>query len=164
MKKIPLCKNSKKKRNKYFALVDDEDFEELNKYNWHVTIDKRNHIYACRHDYRDGKCISTPRMHRMIMDCPPNLVVDHINGDGLDNRKENLRICTHLQNCHNRGKSKNNTTGYKGVGFRKDRQVFIARLRYKRKLLQLGEYKTKEEAFEVYKQKATELLGEFANW
>lgn len=86
MKKILLNNNN-------YAIVDDEDFEFLNKFNWH----KSETGYAVRCEKR-----KTIRMHRLIVNCPDDMLVDHINGNRLDNRKQNLRICTFNENIRNR--------------------------------------------------------------
>lgn len=86
--------------------------------------------------------------------------VDHINGDKLDNRIENLRAATSAQNQANTGPSSRNTTGYKGV--QKSRNKFIARIMNNKKLYHLGSYETAEEAAMAYDNKARELQGEFA--
>jgi hypothetical protein len=86
--------------------------------------------------------------------------VDHINGNKRDNRIENLRLCTRSENAMNRGKSKNNISGYKGV-----RQVgskWEARIGYRYKLICIGTYNLKEEAARAYDKKAIELFGDFA--
>ena len=97
MKKIPLSRG-------LFALVDDEDYDELNKYNWNAT-EVRGAYYARRYvGFQDGKSI-TIKMHQQIMG---ENGADHINGDGLDNRRSNLRPATEQQNRWNRGPQENN--------------------------------------------------------
>ena len=94
MKKIPLSQQGKNK-GKYFALVDDEDYEKDPKARWSFNPNG----YAER---KKGKTIE--RLHGFIMDCPKGKEVDHINGNKLDNRKCNLRICTQHQNSFNKNK------------------------------------------------------------
>jgi len=96
----------------FVALVDDEDFYELSKYTWRASSDYRTY-YALR-SVREYKKIKNLSMHRQIMDFPENMLIDHINHNGLDNRKENLRICTPAQNTFNRIKVKS-ITGYKAL-------------------------------------------------
>ena len=88
--------------------------------------------------------------------------VDHINGNPLDNRKSNLRICTNAENQRNRGVNKNNTSGYKGVCWAKQNKKWKARIKHNGKLIHLGYYKDKEEAARAYDKKAKELHGEYA--
>ena len=87
---------------------------------------------------------------------------DHINGDGLDNRKQNLRTCTHTENMRNRGKSKNNTSGFKGVSWHKRGKTWDAKIAHNKKLMHIGSFKDKEVAAKAYDRKAIELHGKFA--
>lgn len=94
----------------------------------------------------------------------PNKEIDHINGNGADNRWENLREATHAQNGANRPKQKNNSTGFKGVSVRKNRpKAYYARIKVNnRKTEFLGCFQTPHEAHAAYEKRANELLGEFA--
>lgn len=103
MKKVPLSKG------KAFAIVDDSDFGSLTRWKWKLT-----NGYASR-GIRSGKKVGTVFMHRVVNKTPDGLITDHINGDKLDNRKENLRSCTHSQNAGNRAST--NKHGLKGVAF-----------------------------------------------
>jgi hypothetical protein len=98
------------------ALVDDEDFEYLNKFRWQAQycIDTDS-FYAKRGDYSTGKNI-TVRMSRYIMNTPKNMLCDHVNHNTLDNRKENLRNVTKSQNMINRRKQVGTKTGITGIG------------------------------------------------
>lgn len=94
MKEIQLTKG-------YVAIVDDEDFECVNRHKWVVLVNKeRRTKYVMRTETKDGKRAKV-YLHRFITNPPEGMVVDHINGDGLDNRKENLRICTTSENQRN---------------------------------------------------------------
>jgi len=88
--------------------------------------------------------------------------VDHINGNPLDNRKSNLRICTHAENSNNTGPRKNNTSGYKGVYWAKRNKRWLAQITHNGKQVYIGHYKDKEEAARAYDAKAKEFQGEFA--
>jgi HNH endonuclease len=106
MKKIKLTQGK-------FALVDDEDFDELNKFKWYAGSHyKENCLYALR---RDNKIRKTILMHREIMQTPKGMVTDHIDHNGLNNQKINLRVCSHAQNIMNSAKSIEGTSKYKGV-------------------------------------------------
>ena len=113
MKEISLTKGM-------VALVDDEDFDYINQWKWYADFRKdRNTLYAARAE-RDTilgwKRQHKVFMHRVIMDTPEGLVTDHINHNGLDNRKCNMRNVTHSQNGMNRaGAAKNNRLGIRGV-------------------------------------------------
>ena len=148
MKKIALTKN-------LFALVDDEDYERLIQYNWITKKEKRNtYAYAIIDKKRKG-------MHRLVMDCTdPKLVVDHINHIGIDNRKENLRICKPKENSYNKRGNINSSSKYKGVVA--CRGKWIASIRYENKLHYLGQFNSEDEAAIAYNAKATEFYKEFA--
>ena len=143
------------------ALVDDEDFEKVNQFKWHATKSNRcNSLYAL--------CfISTNkprlRMHRLIMNVTDNNVfVDHINRNGLDNRKSNLRLCSNAQNQINKTKHKNNTSGYKGVFYSKQHKKFRANIGYKGRKIFIGLFDTAIEAAKAYDNKSNELYGIFS--
>lgn len=135
-----------------YAIVDDEDFKWLNQWRWYY--DGR---YA-RMNYKNKKI----HMHRLIMNTPKGMDTDHINGNGLDNRRCNLRICTSSQNHINTKKRKNNTSGYKGVFSCQLSKNWRAQIRYNHKSIHIGNFINKIQAAKAYNQKAKELFGEFA--
>lgn len=143
---IPLSNSNK------WAEVDAEDFEDLLKYKWSELTG-----YA-----RSGHLI----MHRLIMGLESNdkRVVDHISGDRLDNKKENLRICTSHQNSLNRKAIFSTQTGYKGVTLIKKNvnKPYKAMITLNKKAKFLGCYSTAEEAAEAYNKAAKELHGKYA--
>lgn len=107
----------------YEAIIDSEDALLIGGENWCVTgpglqTGDGGCIYAMRIDTKTGRRVNL-RMHRVILDAPEHLQVDHINGNGLDNRKSNLRLVTPAQNIQNQRKAKDNTSGYKGVSWDK---------------------------------------------
>ena len=135
-----------------FALVDDEDFENVNHFKW--FYEKSG--YACRR--KSGRSI---RMHRFITNAPENMEVDHINGNGLDNRQENLRICTHKENIRNAKVRKDNTSGYKGVYWHRLAKKWQARVFFNGKHISLGYFDTKDKAANAYNQAAKQYFGDF---
>lgn len=143
MKKIPLSQG-------LFALVDD-DFELIHK--WHVSR-ARYTAYAIRRDKKNHVL-----MHREIMGFPDSFV-DHINGNGLDNRKENLRLVTHAENMRNRRVQANNKSGFRGVHQKKD-GFWYAQIKIDGVQKYLGCYKTPQEASAVYEKEAEIQYGEF---
>lgn len=138
-----------------FALVDDEDFEKLNKYKWCINGMGR----AMRSTTKPKKCIY---LHRAIMNPPKNMTVDHIDGNPLNNQKNNLRICLHKNNLKNRSINKNTPCGLKGVGLNSNGK-FTARIWYKKRLIHLGTFVSKEEAARAYNKKAMIFRGKYAN-
>lgn len=142
-----------------FAIVDDEDFEHLSRYKWKADVGK-NWVRAYTHIG-----VKWTGMHRLILKPPEGMVVDHINGNSLDNRRCNLRVCTRSQNLLNRGRNKNNKSGYKGVVFHpfgKRIRRWKAQIRHNYRNIVIGYYLTPEEAAKAYNRKAKELWGEFA--
>lgn len=107
-----------------------------------------------------GKKAKKLYLHRMVMDAQPGTVIDHANGDGLDNRRENLRVATKSQNAANVGKLSTNTTGLKGVS--KKGQKFRSFVHKDGKTIYLGSFDTKEEAACKYDREAKKLFGQFA--
>ena len=103
------------------------------------------------------------RLHRAILNPPKKMVVDHINGNGLDNRRENLRVCTVAENTKNQRLPANNKSGYKGVhkNYKGDKRWSV-NIMYKGKTRYVGRFDTPEEGARAYDAKAKELYGKFA--
>lgn len=143
--------------------VDDEDYEHLSKFRWRSVRD-HNTFYAYR-SYKDNQgkkySIST---HRMILGLSPGdkLYGEHKDRNGLNNTRENLRIATNSQNQANMRLKKNNTSGYKGVSFRKEERKWEAYIKVNRKRIHLGNFESAEEANQAYKDAAKTYFGEFA--
>lgn len=141
-----------------FAIVDDEDYQELSKYKWYVG----SRGYAIRHP----KMIKGIRkghiaMHRIIINAPDGMEVDHRDGNRLNNQKVNLRICTRKQNLHNQKTAKNNKSGYRGISYRNKDQVWVASLACDGKIYSRW-CKTKQKAIETWNMLAKKYYGEFA--
>ena len=138
-----------------YAIVDAKNYARLSRYKWHAQQSERgSSFYACR--THQGRSIA---MHREIMKPPRGMVVDHINGNGLDNREANMRNCTQLQNSQNNrraeGKSK-----FKGVFPRGDK--WQAAVQHNGEAIYLGLFDDEVEAAKARDRKAYELAGEFA--
>lgn len=140
------------------AIVDDDIYESLSRFNWYAYFDRKTY-YARRHSPITGKII---QMHREIMGASDGTIIDHLNGNGLDNRRENLRFCTQSENQRNRGADVDNTSGYKGVTWHKVKKKWMAQIKVNKKNTYLGLYSDPAEAARAYDAAAIELHGEFA--
>ena len=144
------------------ALVDDNMFEYLSQWKWYV-YKCGNKFYAARNIKISKGKIRLILMHRFITDNKnTKMHTDHINGNGLDNRIINLRICTHSQNSINRGAPINNKTGYKGVSYDKKSNKFKAQIRVNKKNITLLTTNNLIDAARAYNQAAQKYHGEFA--
>lgn len=145
MKEIPLTRG-------YVALVDDEDFAYLSQFKWHAHL-TRTKVYARR---REGRGPGTAfYMHKEILKADE---VDHQDGDGLNNRRLNLRDASHSQNMYNRAAKRGSSSTFKGVHFYKRYQNWTAQCGGKH----LGYFATEKEAARAYNEIAAKLYGEFA--
>jgi hypothetical protein len=137
------------------AFADYEDYDKIKGVTWYVRkLHKVNYAW-----YGGSDSKSRGVMHRIVVDYN---IVDHKNGDGLDNRKSNLRPCTQSTNGMNRGVPANNSTGYKGVSYVKRTGKYHAYINSKRKRKFLGYYDTAEKAYEAYLAAVKDTHGEFA--
>ncbi len=137
------------------AMVDPEDFEELRKYLWCAHRRGRS-IYACRHARRE-----LILMHRVIMKAPKGMIVDHIDGNGLNNCKSNLRLCTKAQNVYN-SRPKGGRCGFKGVCFDKRSGKYKAVIGYEYGKIEIGQFDDPVDAARARDLVARELQGEHA--
>tara|TARA_A100001011_G_scaffold385744_2_gene460282 strand:+ start:2091 stop:2606 length:516 start_codon:yes stop_codon:yes gene_type:complete len=162
MKEIKLWKNKNELSDKV-TIVDDEDYDKVM-----TAISKKSKWYAVNHNpalrYYAMNGGRDKSVHRVIMDAPKGMDVDHINGDSLDNRKENLRLCTRSENCRNKKVRADSKSGFKGVYQTKNGrfQAYIGDPSKISRNIKLGTYDTPEEAARAYDKRALELHGEFA--
>lgn len=148
----------------FYALVDDADFELLSKYKWNVFRDSRRskNIYAVRGVGVNGVYKSI-RMHRELLGITdPKIQIDHKDGNGLNNQRSNLRVCTQAQNLANRSLNKNSTSGYKGVYWDKRRSIWRAHIRFNGKLKVIGYHENKDVAAKMYNDEAVKTFGDFS--
>ena len=150
---IPLTKGK-------LVTVEPKDYEEQTVHKWYAkrgnSRKKQTRYYAARST--KGKTVF---MHREIMRCPEGMEVDHINGDTLDNRKANLRICTRADNTYN-SRSRIATSLYKGVSFHNLTKKWAAQISYKHKKRHISLFEHQVRAAKAYDDRAKELFGEFA--
>ena len=142
------------------CLVDNEDAEWVSRHNWHAAV---GGLYAAR-------ATTTNRVHELLFlhrelllktdELPKGLEVDHINGDKLDNRRSNLRSCTHDQNCKNQKLPRDSKSGFRGVSWARcgkwSSQIVVNGVQ-----IYLGRFKTPEEAHAAYEAAAVKHFGEF---
>ena len=142
-------------------MVDEADRQILSAYRWRVACFNRTkrgqYRYAYANVVRDGRR-GKLLLHRVLTDAPPGAVVDHINGNTLDNRRGNLRVCSHAENMRNRARHINNTSGIKGVSWSRSNNGWVARLAKKH----LGTFATRDQAAAAYNAAANAIFGAFA--
>ena len=145
-KKVPLG-------NGQFAIVDDEDFELVSRYRWHMLPYPKSD---------GGYAVTKMRMHRLIIDAPLEMFVDHINGDPLDNRRCNLRLCTNAQNQQNTG-SRGGSSRHKGVSFNKKSGKWLGAFLFEGRRYYCGLWESEDDAARAVDKKRGEVCGTFAS-
>jgi hypothetical protein len=144
------------------AIVDAEDISLVEKYRWYARAGRKTN-YACTWVRRGNGVVSKPPMHRVILNEPDGLEVDHVNGNGLDNRRSNLRICTHDQNTRNRRSKKSGTSSrFIGVRWNKQSRKWIAAYETGGRERYLGSFDKEEDAARVRDKAVAREWGEFA--
>jgi hypothetical protein len=152
----------------YVAVIDVGDVARVAQQTWSAHVARRDdgsikNVYAVTHIVGPGGVDSLVRLHHYILDAVEGVPVDHKDGNGLDNRRSNLRLATHSQNGCNRRAPKNNRSGYKGVSFESARGQWKAKICSGGKQRHLGLFPTAEDAARAYDSAAIELHGEFAH-
>ena len=155
MEKIPLTQGK-------YAIVDDDQFVSLSQFRWFAQKHGRTY-YPLRWKYLDGgKRKIIIRMHRLIMNAPDGIEVDHKDGNGLNCQKENMRFCNHQGNSQNRRVNINSQSGFKGVSWHKYKNKWMARIGHDGQIENLGNFTDKEDAALAYNAAALKYFGEFA--
>lgn len=156
MKKVELTQGQ-------YALVDDEDYPIISATKWYALFTPRTKKYYARRNTSLGnKKRGFSLMHQFILGVKGSIIVDHINGDTLDNRKVNLRIVNYSQNVQNSRIRKDNKSGYRGVSFYKKNKKWGAKIGYNNKYFFLGLFPTAEKASEAYKKSEKKYFRNFA--
>ena len=143
------------------ALVDDEDYEFLNQWKWYCNV-HGNLKYAVRKVNNGDNTWTRYLMHRVIIECPKDLYTDHINGNGLDNRRCNLRQATKRENTLNRKPRSTNASGKTGVKKSTWKGRWEAYIRVHGKYIHLGSFVEKDEAIQARISAEKVYFGEFA--
>ncbi|MGD0551230.1 MAG: HNH endonuclease signature motif containing protein [Sedimentisphaerales bacterium] len=145
-----------------WTIVDADVYYQLGHLKWHIKGCNRERFYAVR-DVKIGRWQTKQLgLHREIMDAPKGLVVDHKNGDSLDNRRANLRLATYSQNHQNVPKRKNTSSRFIGVSFNKRGEKWSASIGYEGKVIWLGYFDNEIDAAHAYDAAARKYYGEFA--
>lgn len=143
------------------TVIDDEDYELVSKHKWRTLLRPDGKFVAIKSPSTECSYLY---LHRLIMKAPKGLVVDHINGDTLNNKKENLRICSQMQNNQNRQRiiSKSKIKGVYKSNNPNLKANWVAQIVVNKHKICLGYFKTLEEASEAYDEAAEKYFGEFA--
>lgn len=154
-KKIPLTQGK-------YALVDAEDFDRINKFKWCLSSTQGRWFYASAWKRIPGGKRERIKMHRVVLMAKAGQIVDHINHDTLDNRKENLRICSGGQNSQNSEKKTIGTSKYKGVCFHKRIGKFQAYIYFNKQRFHIGSFADEKKAARAYDKAALSMFEQFA--
>lgn len=148
-----------------YVTIDDEDYDIISKHKWYVHWcgRRKKYKYAIANIRLSDGRRTTIKMHRVIMDAPSGYEIDHIDGDGLNNQRLNLRVVNKNQNMMNMAVHRDNQTGYKGVSKSRGVGRYRARIRVYGKEICLGCYKTAIDAHHAYTKAANQYFGEYAN-
>lgn len=154
-----------KKDTEYTVIIDKEDYERIKLRKWHACQKNKNKHSAYIVSERNKYDINLPKkilLHAFILGIYGK-EIDHKNRNPLDNRKENLRLATHKQNCRNSTIARNNKSGFKGVHYREDANMFRVKIEVDGKQVYGGYYKYAVNAAKKYNKMAIEYFGEYAN-
>ena len=145
----------------YEAIIDAADADVVSQHNWFI-LKRRHTIYAVRNRTRAGGKRGLVLMHRVLVGDPGGFMVDHINHNGLDNRRCNLRLATATENIANSRTRRDNSSGMKGVDWRADKGCWRAQITVNGKAKSLGHFASRDEAAAAYRAAAQQHFGQFA--
>lgn len=151
----------------YVAAIDNADYDRVAQYKWHATTSRKRsdgsvQVYATRNIAKEGGGRTRQMLHRFIMTTPIGLDTDHINGNGLDNTRKNLRICTRSENAYNQ-RPQLGTSCYKGVYWSKCSGKWQGQIAMRGKCIHLGLFVSERDAAIAYNNAALQLYGDFAH-
>lgn len=149
MKQIPLTQGK-------CAIIDDSDFDIVSAHKWYAIWDGWNWYAGRKHNKRQQ------RLHNFLMQPPAGVIIDHRDGNGLNNQRQNLKISTYSHNVHRMRKKIAHTSKYKGVSWQKRCAKWIAQIHGKGQVVYLGLYEVEEEAAKAYDSAAERFFGEDA--
>lgn len=155
MKKIELTRG-------FVARVDDRDYAWLSRYRWHAVICKSGPVYAARAVRNPDGSQSKVYMHRVILRADKDETVDHVDRDGLNNSRRNLRRVNWSQSNINRRLQRNNSSGYRGVTLHRRSRMWQASIKHGGNTEYIGSFTSARVAAEAYDERAAEVHGEFA--
>lgn len=145
----------------FVAQIDASDLHKVAGFNWFAVVQSYT-VYAVRRVSGVKGRGSKISMHRQIIGATNDVQVDHVDLNGLNNRRENLRIATPQQNCFNRRKTRANTSGFKGVCWNRKSRKWQAGIRINGRSAHLGLFETIDAAYNAYCQAANQYHGEYA--
>lgn len=150
--------------NGMFTVIDLVDYEKISGRKWHALHGWRNKTWyaQCNLYDADTKAESSCALHRFLMNAASGEMVDHKDGDGLNNRRDNLRIATRSQNSQNSTKRKNCSSQFKGVCWYPPTRKWVGQLRVAGKRIYLGYFQNEQAAARAYDAAAIKYFGEFA--
>lgn len=145
----------------FVAVVDDEDACLVEGFKWHAA--RHGNVVYVRANHREGGRRTLVSMHRVILGAAKSAIIDHIDGDGLNNRRSNLRLCNHTQNIRNQRKQADCMSPFKGVRLSESRrQRFYAEIQCNKEKLKLGPFSSEHKAARAYDAAARLFFGRFA--